>query len=235
MPPPVGSSSGGCPAVWSISHHRGYCSCESTVRLPHPCARAAGPACLAGDPLLGCVPASLSSVAFMAPSDVCHGRRCSLAGPGPVALEYRSCHWPGGSAGLPQCIRHWGCRPLLPVPLLPSVYVRVRCPGPLGACSPVCALCTICVCCWWSHPSSSSPPNFVFFSFFFSVFVLFCLVYFFFENEKGVPAHCRQRHGQLVQRCNSMVFTGVRRWCFVGSRAPGMRLTRLDVHGYGSG
>ena len=38
--------------------------------------------------------------------------RCSLARLGPLGLEYRSCHWPGGSAGLPQCVRPWGCRPL---------------------------------------------------------------------------------------------------------------------------
>ena len=32
MPPPAGGRSmGGCPAVWSISHHRGYCSRESMV------------------------------------------------------------------------------------------------------------------------------------------------------------------------------------------------------------
>ena len=36
-------------------------------------ARVAGPRCLAGDPLLGCVLARLSSVAPMAPGDVCHG------------------------------------------------------------------------------------------------------------------------------------------------------------------
>ena len=30
MPPPLGGSSGGCPAVWSISHHKGYCSRLST-------------------------------------------------------------------------------------------------------------------------------------------------------------------------------------------------------------
>ena len=67
-------------------------------------ARVAGPRCLAGDPLMGCVPARLSSVASMAPGDVCHGPRCRLAGLGPAAFEYRSCHWPGWSAGLPQCV-----------------------------------------------------------------------------------------------------------------------------------
>ena len=68
----------------------------------------AGPFCLAGDPLLDCVPARLSPVASMAPVDVCQGPRCSLAGLGPVALEYRSCHWPGGSARSPQCVRPMG-------------------------------------------------------------------------------------------------------------------------------
>ena len=45
---------------------------------------------------------------------------------------------------------HRCARPRCPVPLLPSVHVLVQCPGPLGACSPVC-----------------SPPNFRFFSLFF--------------------------------------------------------------------
>ena len=82
--------------------------------------------------------------------------------------------------------------------------------------------------------SLPTPPNFDFFSFFFIVFVLFCLVYFFLKMEKGERAHCRHRHGQLVQRCNSVVFSGVRCRCFVGGRAPGMRPARFDVHGYGS-
>ena len=43
-----------------------------------------------------------------------------------MALEYHSCHLPGGPGGSPQCVRPWGCRPLRPVPLLPSVRVHVR-------------------------------------------------------------------------------------------------------------
>ena len=73
---------------------------------------------------------------------------------------------------------------LCPVPLPPSVCVGVRCPGPLGACSPVralrfacavsvatwrllpsCALCAAYVCCWWLR--SGSPPLFVFLTVFF--------------------------------------------------------------------
>ena len=54
-------------------------------------------------------------------------------------------------------------------------------------------------------------------------------------KKKGARVHCRHRHGQLVQWCNSVVFSGVCRRCFGGSRAPGVRLARPDVHGYESG
>ena len=64
---------------------------------------------------------------------------------------------PGLLAPVHRCTRLW-CL----VPLLPSVHTRVRCPGPLGARSPVCALCAVHVCDWWLCPSSS-PPNFRFF------------------------------------------------------------------------
>ena len=101
----------------------------------------------------------------MAPGDVCHGPRCSLAGLGPAALEYRSCHWPGGSAGSPQCVRPMGCW-FFPVPRPPyvcaaswasrllftgvparCVVLRVRRPGPPGSCSPVCPLGVVCCVC----------------------------------------------------------------------------------------
>ena len=141
-----------------------------------PVAREAGPCSLAADLLLGSVPARLSSVASMAPGDVCHCPRCSLAGLGPAALEYCSCHWPSGPAGLPKCVRPWGRRPWCPVPLLPSVHVRVQCPGPRGACSPVCALCAVRVCCWWLCPSTSAPKSLFCFSF---AVYLFCFVLFF--------------------------------------------------------
>ena len=149
MPLPVGGSSGGCPAVWSISHHRGIAPARLRYYRLTPVARVAGPRCLAADPLLGCVPARLSLVVAMALGDVCHGPRCSPAGLGPVALEYRSCHWPGGQAASPECARPWGCGSLRRVPLLPSVCVRVRCPGPLGACSPVRAPSVISARCPW--------------------------------------------------------------------------------------
>ena len=116
-------------------------------------------------PFLDCVPARLSPVASMAPGDVCHGPRCSLAGLGPVALEYRSCHWPGGSAGSPQCVRPMGYW-FFPVPRPPYVcavswaawllftgvpalfaVLRLRCPGPLGSCSPVRSLGVLCCVC----------------------------------------------------------------------------------------
>ena len=103
----------------------------------------------------------------MAPGDVCHGPRCSLAGLGPVALEYRSCHWPGGSAGSPQCVRPMGYW-FFPVPRPPYVcavswaawllftgvparfaVLRLRCPGPLGSCSPVRSLGVLCCAAAW--------------------------------------------------------------------------------------
>ena len=90
--------------------------------------------------------AHLSTVASMAPGDVCHGPRCSLAGLGPAALGYRTCCWPGGSAGSPQWARPMGCW-FFPVPRPPYVCTCVRCPGPLGSCSPVCPLgALLCLC-----------------------------------------------------------------------------------------
>ena len=101
----------------------------------------------------------------MAPGDVCHGPRCSLAGLGPAALEYGSCHWPGGSAGSPQCARPMGCW-FFPVPRPPYVcavswasrllftgvparcgVLCVWCPGPPGSCSPVRPLAVLCCVC----------------------------------------------------------------------------------------
>ena len=101
----------------------------------------------------------------MAPGDVCHGPRCSLAGLGPVALEYRSCHWPGGSAVSSQCVRPMGYW-FFPVPRPPYVcavswavgllftgvparfaVLRLRCPGPPRSCSPVCSLGVLCCMC----------------------------------------------------------------------------------------
>ena len=74
-----------------------------------------------------------------------------------TVLRYRPCRWPGGSAGSPQC-----AQPVLSSPSAAlRVHVRavslanwllftgvpawcvvllVRCPGPLGSCSPVCPL-----------------------------------------------------------------------------------------------
>ena len=101
----------------------------------------------------------------MAPGDVCHGPRCSLAGLGPVALQYRSCHWPGGSGGSSQCVRRIECW-FFPVPRPPYVcavswvtwllltgvpawfvVLCLRCAVPFGSCSLVCppgVLCCVC-------------------------------------------------------------------------------------------
>ena len=94
----------------------------------------------------------------MAPCDVCNGPGCSLAGLGPVALEYRSYHLPDGSAGSPQCVRPMRCwffrvpRPpyvcavswatwlLFTGPPARCVALHLRCHGPLGSSSLVCPL-----------------------------------------------------------------------------------------------
>ena len=106
----------GAPTLCGVSLTTGDVALPSLryVRLT-PVVRVAGPRCLAGGPLLDCVPARLSPVASMAPGNVCHGHRCSLAGLGPAALGYHSCCWPGGTAGSPQCARPMGCGLLLPV------------------------------------------------------------------------------------------------------------------------
>ena len=98
------------------------------------------------------------------------------------------------------------------------VVLCVRCPGPLGPRSPVCALCAVRACHGWLCPSSP-PPNFR----------------FFFDGKTrktGARVHCRHRHGQLVRRCNSVVSSGVCRRCCGGCRAPGVRLACPDVHGW---
>ena len=100
------------------------------------------------------------------------------------------------------------------------VVLRVRCPGPLGSRSPVCALCAVRACHGWLCPSSS-PLNFRFF--------------FERKGKTGARVHCRHRRGQLVRRCKSVVSSGVCRRCCGGGRAPGVRLARPDVHGLGSG
>ena len=87
-----------------------------------------------------------------------------------MALEYRSCPWPGGSAGSPQCVRPMGCW-FFPVPRPPYVcavsraslllftgvlawfvVLSVRRPGPLGSCSPVRPLGVVCRVCGVMSP-----------------------------------------------------------------------------------
>ena len=75
----------------------------------------------------------------------------------PLGVLFCVCGVLGLLASVHPCARPW-----CPVPLLPSVHVRVRCLGPRGACSPVCALCAVRVC-RWGLCLSSSLPNFRFF------------------------------------------------------------------------
>ena len=143
----------------------------------------------------------------------------------PLGMLLCVCGVLGHLAPVHRCARPW-----CPVPLLPSVHVRVRFSGPPGACSPLCALCAV-------HPvplvvvSLFLPPQF---SFLF-LFLFPCRASSFFLEKRGRAYNCRHRHGQLVQRCNSVVFSGVCCRCYGGGSAPGMRLARPDVYGYESG
>ena len=74
MPPAAGGRSGGLPSlVGYLSPQRLLLpQVSGTTASTLSVARVAGPRCLAGDPLLGCVPARLSTVVAMAPGDVCN-------------------------------------------------------------------------------------------------------------------------------------------------------------------
>ena len=151
-PPPLGSCSPVCPRGLLCC----VCSVLGQLAPVHRCVRSVCcVACVASwapwPPLTG-VPARCVVLRV----------RC----PGPLG----SCS-PVRSLGVLLCVRgvpgllalvHRCARPWCLVPLLPSVHARVRCLGPRGARSPVCALCAVRVCHWWLCPSSS-PPNFRFF------------------------------------------------------------------------
>ena len=96
----------------------------------------------------------------------CSGPLGSCSPVCPLGVLLCVCGVLGHLAPVHRCAWPW-----CPVPLLSSVFVRVRSPGPGGACSPACALCVVRVCRWWLCPSSSPPLFFfrafwVFFSFF---------------------------------------------------------------------
>ena len=77
------------------------------------------------------------------------------------------------------------------------VVLHVRCPGPLGSCSPVCVLCAVRVCQGWLCPSSS---NFRFF--FFTCF------YFLYFLGKKKNKQKREKQGRAYTAA-----TGTGSWC----------------------
>ena len=83
------------------------------------------------------------------------------------------------------------------------VVLHVRCPGPLGSCSPVCVLCAVRVCHGWLCPSSS-PPNFRFFF----LIVFFFYLFFFFFWEKKKKKQKREKQGRAYT-----AGTGTGSWC----------------------
>ena len=216
MPPPVCDSSGGCPAVWFVSHHRGYCSPESTVRSPHPC----GSSCEA--PLYW----------QAAPSSAVYGHAChqllpwlmvTFAGV-PDAAGPGSDQWPWstgpatGPVGGPG--RHSASDPGAVDPCVQSLC-RPRCVcvcGVLAHLAPVqrcarslsivrgisghvalvhrrahCVRCAFAVGVFVPPP----PPLPPFFCFSYVLCICFCfppLLSFVFQMQKEARAHCRHRH-----------------------------------------
>ena len=151
-PGPLGSRSPVCPLVVLCC----VCGVLGHLAPVHRCARS-----------VCCVARAVSRAPWLPLTGV--PARCVVLRvrcPGPLG----SCS-PVRSLGVLLCVRgvpgllalvHRCARPWCLIPLLPSVHARVRCPGPRGARSPVCALCAVRVCHWWLCPSSS-PPNFRFF------------------------------------------------------------------------
>ena len=187
MPAPLGGSSGGCPAVWSISHHKGYCSRLSRIQPPHPCGLSCGatllgrrppPGLCTSSPVTGCFHGSGGRlpwsrrqpgrartsglgvpllpltrwVGWVAPVCPTHGvlvLSCPSA-----ALHV--CGVLGHLAPVHRCARSVRCVPsavswatwlLFTGAPARCVALLVRCPGPLGLCSPVCPLGVLC-CVW---------------------------------------------------------------------------------------
>ena len=109
-----------------------------------------------------------------------------------------------GASGL-----SWAGRLLFTGVLARCVVLHVRCPGPLGSCSPVCVLCAVRVCHGWLCPSSP-PPNFLFFFFFFLFFFLwfFFFLFFFFVFWKKKKKQKREEQGRAYT-----AGTGMGSWC----------------------
>ena len=95
------------------------------------------------------------------------------------------------------CAVSWACWLLFTDVLARCVVLHVRCPGPLGSCSPVCVLCAVRVCHGWLCPSSS-PPNFRFF-------------FFFWKKRKKKKKKKKQKTGKQGRAYTAG--TGMGSWC----------------------
>ena len=157
-PGPLGSCSPVCP----LGALRCVCGVQGHLAPVHRCARS-----------VGCFACAVSWATWLlftsAPARCvvlcvgCPGLLGSCSPVCPLGVLLCVCGVLGHLAPVHRCAWPW-----CPIPLLSSVLVRARCPGPGGACSPACALCAVCVCRWWLC-LSSSPHNF-FFSAFSSLF-----------------------------------------------------------------
>ena len=86
----------------------------------------------------------------------CPGPLGSCSSVSPLGVLFCVCGVVGLLTPVHRCARPW-----CPVPFAALAACVCVVSWPTGACSPVCALCAVRVCRWWSCPSSS-PPNFFF-------------------------------------------------------------------------
>ena len=154
--------------MWSIPHHKGYCSPLSTVRPPHPCGLSCGasllgrrppPGLCTGSPVNGCFHGSGSRL----PRSPMRPGRARTSGLGvPPLLLARWVGWvapvrpthgvlvlscPSAALRVHVCAVSRATWLLLTGLSAWCVALLVRCPGPLGSCSPVCPLgVLLCVC-----------------------------------------------------------------------------------------
>ena len=130
--------------MWSISHHKGYCSRLSTVRPPHPCGLSCGAAPLGRRPpswtvyRLAChrLHPWLRVTFAMVPDAAWPGSDQQPWSTAPAT-------GPVGRLGRPSAPDPWGVGSFLS----PDRPTCVRCPGPSGSCSPVCPLGVVCCVC----------------------------------------------------------------------------------------
>ena len=130
--------------MWSISHHKGYCSRLSTVQPPHPCGLCCGAAPLCRRPPLWTV-YRLACHRLLPWLRVTFAMVPDAAWPGSDQWPWSTAPATGpvGRLGRPSVSDPWGVGSSLSL----GRPTCVQCPGPLGSCSSLCPLGVLCCVC----------------------------------------------------------------------------------------